>query len=240
MPPAKRIARPRSRSASAGPAAGRARSRSVGAIVPMDIAGGGSRKTALNQLMAAWKAEVHETNTGFAPGNILAAGLIAPLNIIVQNDEQSGRDGCRIGLNRLSMTYNLQSGGTVAAPKINRVRCVVLWDKQTNGVAPVLANIQETGVAGTETICAIPNFNFRQRLVVLYDQMHILNSVASPTLTRSLSIDLTGKMTTYVAGAGAGAVADIITGGLFFVWYSDAGAAGDTVGMFNASLYFHP
>lgn len=205
----------------------------------MDIVAVGSRKTALTQLMNAWRAEVHEIATGFAPANIVVAPIVQPLNLIVQSDLQDGRDGCRVALNRISLTYNLQSGGAVGAAKINRVRCALIWDKQTNGAAPATAAIQETGTAGNEPIFAIPNYNFRQRLVVLYDQMHTVDSVAHPTLTRSFSLPLTGKMTTYVAGAGAGTVADIITGGLFWVMYSD-GTTTDVVGSLQANLYFHP
>lgn len=119
------------------------------------------------------------------------------------------------------------------------MRCALIWDKQTNGVAPTEAMIQETPAAGNETITGMPNFNFRDRLVVLYDRVHVLNGLENPMVCSNFSIDLTGKKTAFIAGAGsANDTAQIISGGLF--WYVKSDGNNISSNALQYSLYYHP
>jgi len=199
----------------------------------MDVVPTVTRRGAMRAVLAAWQGELHDLGASYATSAQPTAATIVALNSIVQGDLQGNRDGARVALNRVCVAYSIL--GTVATGSI--VRCILLWDTQTNGVAPTEAMIQETTTANA-VLAAAPNFNYRGRLKVLYDKTHVVNTVSYPLFTTNFSVDLTGKQTTYVAGAGAGTVADIITGGLF--WYVKADGNNTTSNSLNAALYFHP
>lgn len=199
-----------------------------------------SRGSALKALIGAWKGELHDVGFAYALSNQPTAYTCVCVNSMPQNDLQSGRDGARIALNRIAISYVLAGpvAPTVPLTTGSRVRVALLWDKQTNGVAPTEAMIQETTVAGNETMAIMPNYNYRDRLTVLYDRLHVLNGLDTPMIATNFSVDLTGKQTTFVAGAGTGVTADVITGGLF--WYVKADGNNTTSNALTAALYFHP
>lgn len=206
----------------------------------MDLIPVTTRQTALKALTRAWKAELHDIGASYALSNQTSAATITCLNTIVQGDLQGNRDGARVSLERIAVNYCLAGPVAPTAPLATgtRVRVALLWDTQTNGVAPTEAMIQET-TTDIGAMAIMPNFNYRDRLHVLYDRLHVLSSVSDPKICVNFSISLTGKQTNYVAGAGAGTVADVITGGLF--WYvKPEGADNITSNSLCSAIYFHP
>ena len=107
------------------------------------------------------------------------------------------------------------------------VRCMVVYDKQTNGVLPVLGDLLSafSGI-GNATARALDvnspnNLNNRDRFIVLADKRFILAS-AGPSARYIKKYKRLNTSVTYKSGATVGDVTDITSGGLYFIAYRDA------------------
>lgn len=186
----------------------------------------------LTRLRQANQANLHDVGVGFAASTQGTTMGIPALNLIVQGDLQGNRAGCNISMTRIRGYFALKTLA-VASPVI---RMALLYDHQTNGVAPTAVMIQETPSGGNEAYALMPNFNYRKRIEVLHDWILPLSTLDDTCKIIHFDINLNGRPTEYVAGAGAGTVADIVTGGLFLYILADT-AASATIA-FQAQLFY--
>ncbi len=158
--------------------------------------------------------------------------VIFTLNIIDLGAGSSARTGRRVEMNSLYLRISFALNST-QTPNITRY--MVLYDKQTNGAAPVIADILET-----TRVEGHFNMDNRQRFEILLDKTFAIPlsvaSVNSPVF-RKHYIKMRCRDTIYT-GTGSG-VADIATGGLFIMFMNDR-AAGVTAGLgeMNARLRY--
>lgn len=130
-------------------------------------------------------AEMKYLDTVEAPGVIAAAGtFFSPsLNIIPQDDTQSGRTGRKITIKKIQIRGQLRlPATTVAASSGDKIRLIFLVDTQTNGANPTLGTITETTDVNTYI-----NMANSSRFRVLMDKTWALNASAggAPTATPS-------------------------------------------------------
>lgn len=107
---------------------------------------------------------------------IPAAGTmcVTSLNIIPQDDTQSGRIGRKVNLRKLFMKVTLRLPSTiVAADSWDFCRIIIYQDKQTNGAAATIALLLEAA-----TYDAYRNMANSSRFNFLYDQTHTLTTPA--------------------------------------------------------------
>lgn len=114
----------------------------------------------------------------------IAGSIInASLNIVPQDDTQSGRIGRKIVIKKIQMRGQLLlPATTVAADTSDKIRIVMVLDSQTNGAAVAVATITETA-----DINSYLNMANSSRFRVLYDKFHTLTASAggAPTATPS-------------------------------------------------------
>lgn len=174
---------------------------------------------------------VDRTDTLATITNSSAQSAIA-LNVIEQGASFYNRVGTRI--NNVNMTLDVkfkQSANANAVP--DWVRCLIVYDKQCNGVAPIASNILlDTDQAGATTTTSMSGINLinRNRFKILCDEKIWLppttaaGALQSPDLTNPTSdtfkvsrfIKLRGLTTMYNQVNG-GTVADIVSGGVFML-----------------------
>lgn len=169
-----------------------------------------------------------------------AAGQVEQLNNIMTGAAYFNRLGTRICLKRLTMHFAITPQGALATLH-ERLRFLVVYDRQSNGAAPTFANVigsnDQLGatVANSWDNHLVVN---KERFMVLYDSFKSMPAYAIPTglayrtssagafpsasyLEVHKSIPLYSLETTY--GANAGGVGDLRTGGLFFIAHGEVG-----------------
>lgn len=150
-------------------------------------------------------------------GTVTFLNSIAPGALI-----EAGREGSRVQLQGTQIRGRLTAGttGTIA-----KATLVLVWDRQTNGAAPVITNVYETINSNSFQLTAT-----RDRFHILgrWDYIIIGNST-TPTVGReSLNIDqkvVYSRLSQY--GEASGAITDMLSGGLFMLTFGDT-AAGTT------------
>jgi len=161
-------------------------------------------------------------------------------NFPIQGSALYQRIGSKISMQSLQIRGNVYLPGTTAVASNvleSDIRFVVVYDKQTNGAAPlwsdVFADLPASGTLASSSLSHVNPYN-RDRFVILYDTVKhypgtIITTGASPgynpTATETalhINVNLRGLETMYKATAGS--VADISTGGLF-VGYLTNGTA---------------
>jgi len=117
------------------------------------------------------------------------------------------------------------------------VRIMLVYDRQTNGAAPAAAdliyNLDQAGNVVATTSHSSTNYTNKKRFLVLMDEMHACPAVATAggTSGRAEFQDTVSNVERYVkcknlptlysASANPATVAQIVTGGLFLVLWSD-------------------
>lgn len=103
------------------------------------------------------------------PQPILAAGAITVLNEIAQGTDDENRIGRSTATK--SVYYNfVLNFGTGAVP--NCIRHMLVWDRQSNGVAPAVTAILDVN---SQPVTAPLELDNRQRFVVLADERYTLS-----------------------------------------------------------------
>jgi len=156
------------------------------------------------------------------------AGTFTLLNGLVRGTADGQRVGRQITIKRV---YHCAAIEENAVGESGVARCILFYDKQSNGVAPTAALLLET------TAVALSDFNIdnEQRFVVLADTLVSFNdNGASPGVIKFDIDDLDLKVT-YNTG-NAGTVADIATGALY-LFRTSAFVAGFDTSSYNMDYY---
>lgn len=122
------------------------------------------------------------------------------------------------------------------------VRILVIYDRQTNGALPAIADILQTTSqtgANTNSVFSDINLNNRDRFMILRDMRVVLPSltvtagvVTNPGFVDPVTgtffvkeyIKLKGLITQYRADSSAAVIGDIASGGLFLVTFGQTAA----------------
>lgn len=176
------------------------------------------------------------------------------LNGTVPGDDVVNRTGRHISMQSLKFRYDYQVALDANNVSPDYCRMLIVYDKQSNGVAPTWANVVSTvtAAAAVTTSSRSPKSEInRDRFVILRDigwhspivgasGASRIDPAAMP-MSGTMYIKLNGLPVAYNAGT-AGTVADIVSGGLF-VMTQGLTAAGATAAWsvnYVARLYFKP
>lgn len=177
-------------------------------------------------------------------GALNATGTISGINLIQVGSSMFNRVGRKIQLRSVRLRCHVipiqGATRTNSVPDLGRV-CVV-YDKQTNGAFPVLADVyQDTEQSGANTQTALTglNMNNRDRFISIIDKMVMLPSgtITNGYLTEAYpdngennsTLDEYRKLnlhTYYKADSNPAVIGDVATGGLYFICFALAYTAG--------------
>lgn len=223
------------------------------------------RSSAMSAMIAARKRRSMQFARQFGnrlPGRLIAArgevnavdmpSQVAPLNttggVFTLNNIRAGstyvnRTGRRVEMKNVRVSGFINVVRTVAAP--DYIRILVVYDRQTNGSLPLIADILATtdqAAANTTTSLSGANLNNRDRFVILMDYRAVLPSVTDTAGQLSnigvvdqqqnqfyveRFIPLKGLLTQFKADSSPAVIGDIATGGLFLVTLGQNAAASE-------------
>lgn len=150
-------------------------------------------------------------------------GSVALLNGCPRGDNLSERIGRRITMKNITLRGVAQ--GTTATGVSQLCRVIVVYDKQTNGVAPAV-----TDVLVSATGSAFMNLSYSKRFKIIIDKQFTVQSSLA-TDEKDISLYEYRKLNDQVEfnNGDAGTVADITTGALWLITVGSE-AAGATAG----------
>jgi len=183
-----------------------------------------------------------------APGGAALAcnttGSIIPLNLVQAGSSFFNRIGRKIEMRTVEFQGTFGATANTATNGPYTMRVAIIYDRQTNGATPSLADIfQDTEQNGTNTTAAESglNLNNRDRFSVIMDKRIMLPgaSNSSGTVTNVYpnsfgGVDgettgfgliheyrkLGGLLTHYKADSSPSVIGDVATGGLFLVTFA--------------------
>lgn len=199
---------------------------------------GGSRSE-VKALVTSWFSA--------APGGAVMAcnstGSILCVNQIQAGSSFFNRIGRKIEMKSIRLTGMIVNVSAARTTGPDYLRIMVVYDRQTNGVLPTIANIlQDTDQTGTNynsALCGI-NLDFRERFKVVIDKRIYLPATVSTAGGGSTYVAFTnqdnmimdefrkinGLQTHYKADSGPAVIGDVATGGLYILSQSENIAAG--------------
>lgn len=159
--------------------------------------------------------------------NISATGTLAQAALfnINQGNTDATRTGNQIKVTRLKIRF------TFASSVEDRIRIILLWDRQPNGAAAVIADV----MAGTTYNAGFNKNNVvghgGSRFTIVSDVTRTIQPFITATETTQQHIQTFTKSAkkTVTYGANGAAITDMATNNLFWVLFSSSGT-GDLVG----------
>lgn len=144
------------------------------------------------------------------------AGVVTYLNDIDVGNTAVTRIGRQITIKSIQVEGIIVQEDAICGP--NLVRIMIVYDKQTNGAAPTIADIM-----GGQSSIRFRNLDYRSRFVILYNKTFVIGQVDN-TATQAVCDARPRKVKLYrkcnlktVYDGTAGGVADCATGGLFMI-----------------------
>lgn len=150
-------------------------------------------------------------------GSAVTAATITPLGLIAQGSDVNQRVG-----NTIVLTSIQFKGDCVVGDATNFVRHMIVLDRDSNGVAPVTADILDASTITSTIWCPYNNDN-KLRLRVLYDNVYNINTVNQPYVLDKQFLKLGGKkgIQSVYAASGAAQV-NLLTNQLYSLVVSDS------------------
>lgn len=205
------------------------------------------------------KTEKKVLFTGTAdPTNIVlpmnTTGVVVAINLIAVGSSMFNRVGRKIEMRSVRFVAKLENPGVTRAtinPDMGRI--MIVYDRQTNGAFPAIADIlQDTDQAGTNTTEGMSGLNMdnRERFVTIMDkkiglpQATMTAGVATNVFPNDSDIPvvidefrkLRGLTTHFKADSSPAVIGDVSTGGLYVVALSQIQAAGTEVWQYNFNV----
>lgn len=154
------------------------------------------------------------------------------LNIVQQGDTGTTRDGNKILMTMVDLRVQL-----VVSDPTNLIRCLVVYDRQSNGSNPStvgITNILDTVAAASQTMA--PQLQpTKRRYKILLDRLFTMDLVNKYTWMLHKRIKV-NRYTEYNGNAGSSA--DIVTGGLYLIFVSDSSAISHPTMQFTAKMFY--
>lgn len=170
-------------------------------------------------------------NEDTAPFALLATPYLKCVNAVTQGTAPSQRIGRKISLKSITINGKFVPNNVAAACLATGVRMMLVYDKQPNVLQPTVANIiAECDAAGavTSQFTSRANRDNEQRFSIIKDKIYQLPNLAiagdySNTLRYIYNwrVNLKGRQTTYFQSAAPPTYADITTGSLHLIMFSD-------------------
>lgn len=185
------------------------------------------------------RPEIKSVDCSVAPTAITTAAQFYLLNGMVPGTQFYNRIGQKINMKSITIRWNIGVGVPGAAAD-DYVRIMVIYDKQTNGAFPALADvlqdISQNGTAQSDCLTGL-NLQNRNRFVVLrdhtlsnYNALGTVQQVVSGADTETMDvvskveyIPLEGAETIFKSSGATGAVTEVQSGSLIVM------AVGQTV-----------
>lgn len=160
--------------------------------------------------------------TGDESGHVLTNPWFILLNGMTRGDDNNQRIGREVLMRSVLLSYSI-AVNTVSGLDV-RVRVMIVYDRQTNTLAPVI-----TDILNSSNVVSIRNLSNVRRFSILYDVVHVLNSYIEPfgQLYRKYYRHLNHPVV-YNSG-NAGTVADIVTGSLYLVAFCSTAVDSPTI-----------
>lgn len=183
----------------------------------------------VNGLLRAQELKWHDTIV-----TAFSAGTVVPLNAVPLGDDAIARDGRKILMK--SLQYKLTAFASQAAGAPPQPRLAIVYDKNPNGLLPVVTDIFQSSSG-----VALTNLNNRERFEVIHDNFAGLKIGHDPLIAGAAGYVFTSQWygrldhTTVYGASGSGTQAGTQTGALYAVLL---GGAGDTSGIVNLRLRF--
>lgn len=180
--------------------------------------------------------EAHVVQTPQAAFYLNATGGIGQINVVDQGDALSNRLATRIYMKDLMFRFamtNLSQGTSSCT-------FAIVYDRQPLGVLPAISDIFDA-----PNVQSFQRLDTRDRFQVLYrkDMSFDGNStMPTPSMGQILTAVVPiGRSTTYTVGVASGAIANVKTGALYFVYFGTGVSTNDTViGSGTFRLVFSP
>jgi len=150
--------------------------------------------------------------------NSLAAGLTC-LNIITQGSAVNERVGNKINMTSIRARFNIAPGALPLATD-NSVRYMVVYDRQTNGAWPAIADILRTNGAGNPQHFTGVNIANRDRFAILREGTVDVDIGKSHVSTVDLYIKCHLQTQYKASTVGNATIGDIATGAVYFIVFS--------------------
>lgn len=157
-----------------------------------------------------------DVNTGF---NVDTTGSVTALNAMAQGTSQSTRVGNKISMTSIQIRLSFVNGTTTTSAPV--IRWMIIYDKQTNAAAPTIADVLQT-----VGVLSPMNMANRDRFVILAEETFRPDNTFNDTATvaeyseyKQRYVKL--RLDTIYNNTNGGTVADINSGGLFFIALSN-------------------
>lgn len=222
-------------------------------MIPRSIMGGNTRNLPAN--LSARNSEVKAVDLPLANYALNQTGSVTTLNLVSTGSSFFNRIGRRIELKSIRISGSVQLLATANA-SADYGRIMIIYDRQTNGAIPTLADIlQDTTQAGVNNTDAFSNLNLnnRDRFTILRDLRLYLPGMSAaagfstyqtqsdpvePTFNIDLFVKLRGLVTQYKADSSPSVIGDIATGGLFLLTFGSK-VTGQYVAQLTTRLRFN-
>lgn len=156
--------------------------------------------------------------------NVSLVGAVQLLNGVAQGTDFTDRIGRKIILKSLFFRVNFFPSATTAAPTGTTVRLLIVYDCQTNGAAPLVSDILQSGNYDSPI-----NLNNRDRFKVLYDKFIMMCATAYTAGTLAAGDPCPKMLTKYkkmymeqIFGGTANTVGSIQTGSIYAMLIASA------------------
>ncbi len=150
---------------------------------------------------------------------IPSTGFIRLINASVVGDDFTNRDGRQIRIKSCGVTFTMIMD---SVPLDSQLRCMVVIDKQPNGILMTIAQLLDTS-----TVSSFKNLDNRKRFVILKDEVLTLSQSGENNthLKWYKKID----MKTVYDSSNTGSISDITTNALYLVMISNDTPTGPRV-----------
>lgn len=171
--------------------------------------------------------ELKDIETAVTGASLDTTGSVTLLNGVAQGQDLTDRIGRKFSMKSILLRFTVIYGAAAVSGSI--ARWLIVYDKQTNGVAPAVLDVLTVG-----SPTAFNNLTNRDRFIVIYDKIH--NIGTGPANDNGFSYVMKyRKCNLETTNGGTGAtVASIATGGLFLIGVSDR-PAGTTAPRFESA-----
>jgi len=147
---------------------------------------------------------------------------------MLRGDDINARGGRQVLMRSLEIRAQMYGTAATGVDQVHRL--LIVYDKQTNGVAMAPTDITDIAAADVKLPLTPYKLENRHRFIVLYDSGPIaINAVAEPASHRVVTAKKALKLGVTFNAGNAGTVADIITGSVYAVALGSV-AAGVTAG----------
>ena len=186
--------------------------------------------------------ELKTIDTGPTTTNVTSTATLTLLNGVATGTDYTNRIGRKIRMRNLYIRYWMAPEDNTCNDNV--VRCMIVYDNQTNGAAP---NI--TDILNSSSVVEQLNLNNRDRFKVLWDKLFILGAVSNIATQafsnghntysgkKFIKLPLKGAMEALFGGTGS-TVGSIQTGSIYLVLLAVATAGGSANFQYTTRIRF--